>query len=261
MAEVAGLALAVLPLLISALEHRQGISRPLRAFFKFRQELSTALIDLRYVFVAYDQSVRLLLNTRVSGDEMSRMIADHQDQLWMSQNLSSQLKRDLGSAYDESMRLLKRIEATMETIAADLDIGGSDQVSRLEARQAGRLTSIKGLTAWIADYHCSKPSDFRSENPFQSKISATRTSQVYSENRQSDGGYTPARRIQSEIAKSSGQCEENWRRSEPRRTCLADLHTVRGRFADHTSKRCEGSQRSYRTVVPETARSSDGAAA
>ncbi|KAK1520002.1 hypothetical protein CPAR01_15495 [Colletotrichum paranaense] len=107
MAEVAGLALAVVPLLISALEHRQGISRPLRAFFKFRQELSTALIDLRYVFVAYDQSVRLLLNTR---------------------SLSSQLKRDLGSAYDESMGLLKRIEATMETIAADLDIGGSDQV-------------------------------------------------------------------------------------------------------------------------------------
>ncbi|KAF4880732.1 hypothetical protein CGCSCA1_v000446 [Colletotrichum siamense] len=128
MAEIAGLVLGAVPLVISALEHYQEFVDPAVAFFKWRGELSKVILRLVTERATYDQNLRLMLARIVSHDELDRMVEDPQDHLWTSRELLLDLKSELSRAYGPCMALVKEMEAVMVTIAAGLDIDGSDQV-------------------------------------------------------------------------------------------------------------------------------------
>lgn len=128
MAEVVGIVLGAAPLLISALEHYQDIAGPVVRFKNWRGELGTIITRLKTERISYGQNLEIMLLRTVGSDDLKRMIADPQSQLWRSDDFVEDMEIELGSAYDQCMGLVRNIAATLETIAVSLNIEGSDRV-------------------------------------------------------------------------------------------------------------------------------------
>lgn len=131
MAEIAGLVLGAVPLVISALEHYKEFSDQALVFWKWKGKLSKAIFRLVTERATYDQNLRLMLARIVNHDDLDRLVEDPQDELWTSRELLLDLKSELSKAYGPCMELVKEMEAVMVAIAAALDIDGSDQVRGL----------------------------------------------------------------------------------------------------------------------------------
>ena len=129
MAEVAGLVLAVVPLLISALEHYEDAVDPVVAFFRWRQRLPKVIRELYMENASYAQNIRLLLNQTTSDAELSNMINNPNCDDWKSADLENALQDQLGDAYTPCMSTVKEIAEIMVAIAKCLNIKGTDQVS------------------------------------------------------------------------------------------------------------------------------------
>ncbi|KAI8250652.1 hypothetical protein K4K58_009564 [Colletotrichum sp. SAR11_239] len=76
-----------------------------------------------------------MLLRAVGSDDLEQMITDPQGQIWRSEGFAEDMKIELGRAYDPCMGLVKNIAGTLETIAANLNIEGSDRI-RKEGLQA-----------------------------------------------------------------------------------------------------------------------------
>ncbi|KAK3341838.1 hypothetical protein B0T25DRAFT_488810 [Lasiosphaeria hispida] len=130
MAEIAGLVLAVVPLLISALEHYEDAVDPVVAFFRWRQRLPKVIRELYMENAAYAQNIRLLLNQTTSDAELSDMINNPNCDNWKSADLEDALRDQLGTAYEPCMSTVNEIAEIMVTIAKCLNIKGTDKVTQ-----------------------------------------------------------------------------------------------------------------------------------
>ncbi|KAH7141973.1 hypothetical protein EDB81DRAFT_885024 [Dactylonectria macrodidyma] len=77
-AEIAGLVLGAVPLLISELEHYEDFVEPMVAFLKWKGQLSKVTRRLLMGHTAYDHNVRLLLKQVVSNEDLVDMMDDPQ---------------------------------------------------------------------------------------------------------------------------------------------------------------------------------------
>ncbi|EXF84066.1 hypothetical protein CFIO01_11620 [Colletotrichum fioriniae PJ7] len=129
MAEIAGLVLGAVPLVISALEHYEDIIEPAKAFFHWKGQLSQMVRKLYMEHTLFEMNLELLLRRTVTNDDLLEMVANPQHELWKSKELVADLKRDLGKAYNPSMDTVTEMASIMIAIAANLNITGSDKVS------------------------------------------------------------------------------------------------------------------------------------
>lgn len=135
MAEIAGLVLGAVPLVISALEHYEHITEPAKAFFQWKGQLSQMIRKLYMEHTLFEMNLELLLRRTVTNDDLLEMVADPQNELWKSKELVADLKRDLGKAYNPSMDTVTEMASIMIAIAANLNITGSDKVRLPEPHQ------------------------------------------------------------------------------------------------------------------------------
>ncbi|KAF5005061.1 hypothetical protein FDECE_8477 [Fusarium decemcellulare] len=129
MAEIAGLVLGAIPLLISALEHYEDVVEPAVAFLHWRGQLSTMTRRLQMGHTAYDQNMRLLLKYAANDQDIEYMIEDPQSPLWKEPSLVDELQSRLGRAYAPSITTIQEIADIMIYIAAYLNIDGSSTVT------------------------------------------------------------------------------------------------------------------------------------
>jgi len=130
MAEIAGLVLAVVPLLISALEHYEDAVDPYVAFRRWRQQLPKVIRDLYMGHTSYEQNIRLLLDQSTSNEQLSEMVSDPSCAHWKSEDLVDALQDRLGTAYEPCMSTINEIAGIMAEIAKCLNIDGADKVSK-----------------------------------------------------------------------------------------------------------------------------------
>lgn len=130
MAEIAGLVLGVVPLVISALENYEAFIEPTVAFIRWRGRLSQITRRLLMEYTNYEQNLRLLLKRAVEDGDLTAMIEDPHHHLWASTEMVLDLKRDLGGAFDSSMETIEEISSILVTIFASLNIQGSDRVCK-----------------------------------------------------------------------------------------------------------------------------------
>ncbi|KAK7454151.1 hypothetical protein Landi51_03271 [Colletotrichum acutatum] len=116
MAEIAGLVLGAIPLIISAYEHRKALLDSAEAFFR--------------EYASYDQNMRLLLIRAVNEEELEHIIKNSQHSLWRSEGLTLVLKRKLGCAYEPTMGLLEDLSDLLISIVAKLGLCGSNKVKQ-----------------------------------------------------------------------------------------------------------------------------------
>lgn len=128
MAEIAGLVLGTIPLVIAALEYYETATDKLERFYHWRGQQSMIIRRLGLVSTAYDQNVHLMLMGTGSNDDLSEMIRNAQSHLWRADTLAEDLQSKLGLAYAPTMSTIGEINDIMIRIAADLNIDGADQV-------------------------------------------------------------------------------------------------------------------------------------
>ncbi|KAK2053278.1 hypothetical protein LY76DRAFT_629598 [Colletotrichum caudatum] len=130
MAEIAGLVLGAVPLLISAIEHYEDLVEPMVAFVKWKGQLSKVTRRLLMGHTAYEQNMRLLLKQVVSNEDLVDMIGNPQSDDWKSERLVRDLREKLGSAYQPAFSTVQEIADIMVIVAANLNINGSDKVTQ-----------------------------------------------------------------------------------------------------------------------------------
>lgn len=155
MAEIAGLVLGAVPLLISALEHYRDIIDPVIRFRNWRGDLKNSIRRLAVERATYHDNLRVLLSKAVRFTKMEEMISDPQCELWTDENLTGDLRDEWNSSYEPCIDLVRDIGENLETIAASLNIEGSDQVRCLHPGHCRAM-----LTSCLEDY-TRRPESFR----------------------------------------------------------------------------------------------------
>ncbi|KAK4204394.1 hypothetical protein QBC40DRAFT_97816 [Triangularia verruculosa] len=127
MAEVLGIVLGVIPLVISALEHYQDVVDPAVAFFQWRQQLPKVIRELYMAHTSYEQNLRLLLHHKAVDEEhLSEMIENPSSEHWKDSHLVSALQDKLGTAFEPCMSTINEIADLMLSISKCLNIEGTD---------------------------------------------------------------------------------------------------------------------------------------
>ncbi|EKG16004.1 hypothetical protein MPH_06826 [Macrophomina phaseolina MS6] len=128
--ELAGLVLAVLPLVISALEdYNEGLD-PVKAFVKWENYLPQYIRKLRNQHVHYEQTLRLLLAPITTEYELAEMIAEPHGELWKDPEMARKLKLKLDESYDAYHQTIQDVEKIMRAIAEKLDLERTIDVTR-----------------------------------------------------------------------------------------------------------------------------------
>jgi hypothetical protein len=72
--EVIGVLLNVLPLFISAIEHYEDITDPVKVLIRFKGEVSKVIRELGNLRVSYELSLKVVLRPIVSDQELIDMM-------------------------------------------------------------------------------------------------------------------------------------------------------------------------------------------
>ena len=99
--EVAGLVLAVFPLVINALEHYEDGLQPLKEWMRFRNEFATFMNALCRQKIFFRQNIEELLGPIVASDfEMAQLLDDPDGPAWKSEELDRKLRARLPGKYE-----------------------------------------------------------------------------------------------------------------------------------------------------------------
>jgi hypothetical protein len=82
----------------------------------------------RFQHTSYVLSIRLLLTSITTDQELHDMMDDTDNALWKSDDIADALQRKLGDAYQAYMRTIRQIEGITKSLAEKLDIEGADKV-------------------------------------------------------------------------------------------------------------------------------------
>lgn len=127
--EAAGLVLAAVPLVISALENYESFIDPTKAFVRYRGELSRATRQLVNHYTSYEQSVQILLTPIADRQEVCDMMESTGNELWKDKEIEKALRRRLGTSYHAYIRTVHDIEGAIMSIAEHLNIDGAEKIT------------------------------------------------------------------------------------------------------------------------------------
>ncbi|KFY36392.1 hypothetical protein V494_05049 [Pseudogymnoascus sp. VKM F-4513 (FW-928)] len=130
--EVAGVVLAVLPLFISALEHYEDGTDPIRLFLEYDHEFPNHIRKLRDQHIMYNLTIKELLLSVAESEEVEDMISDPGGACWKDVSMQNRLEERLDESYQAYLDTIKQIEEIMKTIAKDLKIDQSDRTTRAD---------------------------------------------------------------------------------------------------------------------------------
>jgi hypothetical protein len=125
--EAVGVVLAVLPLLISTLEHYNEGLEPVKTFFQWRKELPVFVRALRTQRVHLEQNLKVLLSPIASQDEVAALMNNPIGEMWKG-DMAERLQERLGEAYHEYYSTVIDCEETLKTLVVGLDIDKSGNV-------------------------------------------------------------------------------------------------------------------------------------
>lgn len=147
MAEVAGIILAILPLLISAAEHYDNVFRPFRRWRKYTSELELFQRQLGTQRTIFRNECRLLLTILTNSQIAREMMKEAAHPLWKDQDLEGKLIKQLGDsgiACSDIINMLqqKLDEVEKKTTSFGLLIQQSIPVSQYDCSRASPHSNI-----------------------------------------------------------------------------------------------------------------------
>src|SRR5262245_14680943 len=101
--EIVGLMLAVLPLIISALEHyEEGVST-IEKFFRYKREIRSIIEALATENAIFKNSCEQLLSDIFGPAELAEMLQNPRGETWSQPHIVTELRARLDRSYDVYM--------------------------------------------------------------------------------------------------------------------------------------------------------------
>ncbi|MCJ1387909.1 hypothetical protein MMC18_000752 [Xylographa bjoerkii] len=123
MAEAAGLVLAVIPLVISALEHyAEGVST-ITKWWSYKRELNSLVRVLDAEYARFLGTCEKLLHGLVSPAELKALIEYPGGPLWKNEVIDKKLKMRLQSSYSSYLRSIEDMAEAVKELETKLEIG------------------------------------------------------------------------------------------------------------------------------------------
>lgn len=112
----AGLGLAILPLIISALENYEHLFQPLFIFTRdCRKEVELFQLQLQVQQTTFTNECHLILRTVAAYQyEVPEMLNEHRHILWRDRDLDTQLRFCLGESFDACVAALRLVQQTLD---------------------------------------------------------------------------------------------------------------------------------------------------
>lgn len=111
-----GLVLAILPLLISTVEHYDDILRPFKRYKNYDFEIKKFKDELASERVIFHAESLLLLSSITSYDVATKMLEERDHPSWKDSNLESKLREFLGSSRDACENIISLIDNDLSKI-------------------------------------------------------------------------------------------------------------------------------------------------
>jgi hypothetical protein len=108
---MAELVLAIIPLVISAIEHYSDVKKGAARYRRFSDDIDDFFMELDSHCGIFKASVQLLLTSAVGSEEAARMVHNLEDTLWKDDKLDVCVSERLGgllSAAKSCLRLVHR---------------------------------------------------------------------------------------------------------------------------------------------------------
>lgn len=111
---VTGLTLAILPLIISAIENYEYTFRPIVTYHRYRKEAKRFQNVLRIQKTAFENECRLLLSTVTTHED--EMLNDRTSGLWRDEELDRRLAERLDESFVTCVSTLELINESLADI-------------------------------------------------------------------------------------------------------------------------------------------------
>jgi len=124
MAEVAaaGLVLAVIPILISGLEHYGSALEPLEGFYRYGKELKALRRFLKCEETKFLNTCEKLLQSYVDGRTLRLMLAQPGGPLWKNPKIQEGLQGVLHNGYTSFFDAVGEFKRDLEELVGKLDV-------------------------------------------------------------------------------------------------------------------------------------------
>ena len=129
MAEAAGLVLAVIPLIISALEYYAEGVTTITKWWNYRRELKSLVRVLDAEYARFLGTCEKLLNGLVSSAELKALIEHPGGPLWKDKLLDCKLKIRLQRSFSSYSRSIEDMVEAVRDLETKLEIGADGKVS------------------------------------------------------------------------------------------------------------------------------------
>lgn len=113
---VAGLAIGVLPLLVSAVENYRSACRPFRRWKEFHKELKRFHAEILVEEATFHNECLMLLAALIGNKEAEEMLKDFEHHLWLNVDLEVKLASYLGNSAEAWGLLIEMISSGLEEV-------------------------------------------------------------------------------------------------------------------------------------------------
>lgn len=113
---IVGLAIGVLPLLISAVEHYKSVYRPFRRWRKFHEELKRLDAELLVEKVKFHTECRILLGAVIGHNDAREMLEDPAHPFWRDSDLEAKMSSYLGTSANAWGSLIERTNSKLDAV-------------------------------------------------------------------------------------------------------------------------------------------------
>ncbi len=121
MAEAAGFALAILPLLVSVAQHYSETAAAFKRFRRFASEATNLASLLKIQWTIFRAAKKILLNSVVGTEQAKEMLEDPQHPGWTDQKSDDSLLRQLGDCSEAVLESTRLISEQLEALAKESD--------------------------------------------------------------------------------------------------------------------------------------------
>ncbi|MCJ1479096.1 hypothetical protein MMC13_007780 [Lambiella insularis] len=119
MAEVIGIVLAILPLLVSAAEHYEDCLQPFIRYRHFSTKLEQFQQRLNIQRTIFRNEVRILLESAIEHEVAVRMLEDKTHPQWQDECLERELLKQLDTSKDAYVTVIRQIEKQLREVEKD----------------------------------------------------------------------------------------------------------------------------------------------
>ena len=117
--EIAGLALAILPILMSAAQQYNNCLGPFSRYKRFAKEARGYYKELEIQRTIFRNECRNLLEEIVDHDAASSMLDSLTQKAWANKKLDEQLAEQLGESLDACVAIIELIEQRLRDISGE----------------------------------------------------------------------------------------------------------------------------------------------